>query len=169
MVALGALATASFSQYYWLQQDQWHPGDEWKEKNYEWSGEAAATVHFEQDNDTVADIWNDFHFYLYNPNGTIFVTQLPVGGPLGNMIWSQNVTGNGTQNVQIDFVANSPVEWIFPGGTFESILELDVQSNPNGSGQLWIGWEPSLVPEPSTFAALGIGVTGLLGLRRRRK
>jgi hypothetical protein len=77
-------------------------------------------------------------------------------------------------------VLTSPVESPFsveaagatPGLDLNTLTHMHMQLDPGGfgvSGAYTVGWENlSLIPEPSTFALLGIGAGALALIRRRR-
>lgn len=162
-------ASAAFSQYYWDRNDTWWPGMTRLDHTYEWDNgfTAGITIHFTELNST-GQIWSDFHFYFFNPYGNVYINS-ELGGNSPILNWTPVTVGNATPSPSVSFYAPSAADYVYPGQTFEAIIKLDADTLPDGTGKLYVAWEPSVVPEPSSIAMVGTAAFGLLAMRRRRK
>jgi hypothetical protein len=115
--------------------------------------------------------------YLADPNHN--TSGVPVGEQVGiwvrvtdtsnNVIWQQQAvwTYNGMNNGAFDLFTYSGIN-IPTSGQYYLYFESNYAGNPGANIPNYFGPRLDAVPEPASMVALGAGLTGLLGLRRRR-
>jgi hypothetical protein len=115
--------------------------------------------------------------YLADPNHN--TSGVPVGEQVGmwvqvtdtsnNVIWQQQAvwTYNGTNNGTFDLFTYDGIN-IPTSGQYYLYFVSNYAGNPDANIPNYFGPRLDAVPEPASMVALGAGLTGLLGLRRRR-